>query len=66
MCFVSAQLFNATVQELSNEQDDDFTMLRVEVPDRPGLLTDLVKSLKCEARQTCLSGGLERLKRHVV
>jgi len=34
-------------QTLSNDDNDKFTMLRVEVPDRPGLLTDLVQTLRC-------------------
>ena len=33
-------------QTLSNDDSDRYTMLRVEVPDRPGLLTDLVQTLR--------------------
>jgi hypothetical protein len=37
----------ATDVTLSNEEGDDkFTVLRVEAPDRPGLLTDLVQTLR--------------------
>ena len=35
------------LQTFTNDDNDKFTMLRVELPDRPGLLTDLVQTLRC-------------------
>jgi UTP:GlnB (protein PII) uridylyltransferase len=43
------RLLRAAPQTLSNDTNEKFTMLRVEVPDRPGLLTDLVQTLRCAA-----------------
>lgn len=44
---VHASWLDFWLQTLTNDANDKFTMLRVEVPDRPGLLTDLVQSLRC-------------------
>lgn len=47
LCEASLSTRRPPLQTFTNDDNDKFTMLRVELPDRPGLLTDLVQTLRC-------------------